>query len=46
MLSDPSFNSTSKIDRYGRQVIPNKGNSELKEYYYMDEEEENDELKE
>lgn len=39
MLKDPSFNSLSGIDRYGRTTKINNANSQLKEYYYMDEEE-------
>lgn len=42
MLTDSSFNTTSKIDRYGRQINPDKVNSELKEYYYMEEEKDRD----
>ena len=40
MLKDPSFNATSSIDRYGRKVDPSNFNNELKEYYYMEDEKE------
>ena len=38
MLKDPSFNATSSIDRYGRKKKQQDINNDLKEYYYMDEE--------
>lgn len=39
MLNDSEFNATSTIDRYGRKLDKKKGAEQLKEYYYMDEEE-------
>ena len=39
MLKDKSFGSTSKIDRYGRTVGSEEINNELKDYYYMKDEE-------
>jgi hypothetical protein len=38
MLKDPSFNSTTNIDRYGRTIDNKNINNELKDYYYMEEE--------
>lgn len=35
MMSDPSFKSSSTIDRYGRKVNTDEANNELKQYYYM-----------
>ena len=38
MLKDKSFGNTSKIDRYGRKVDGEGINNELKEYYYLENE--------
>ena len=39
MLKDKSFGSTSRIDRYGRRIGSDEINNELKDYYYMNDEE-------
>ena len=45
MLKDPSFKSNSKIDRYGRTVNEEDQNKQLNEYYYMyNEQEDNQEI--
>ena len=44
MLKDKSFSSSSKFDRYGRKTDQDNVNNELKEYYYMEGEENDSEM--